>query len=344
MSTEITTYASSSLESRWNYAQALSGAGELIPRGLMEKGAVSPAKVLLVMETGTMLGIHPVAALQGVNVIEGKATVSPALMSAVVRRAGHLLRVTMAGSLDDLSLAATAELVRKDDPEHPFTVTWTIERAGRAGLLQLVDGKVRARSKADYPGPWEKYTEAMLKARAISEVCREGATDALMGVGYVPEELGAEVNEEGELIQPAAPATTSRRRPAPKASDYKPLALADDSEIAPPEPAPAVAQRDEVVVVQEAAPQMTVDEAVDVIMGPAPVVELPWQDMISIYGLDQIHTVDAARSAWLKARANGHLDRPMEDTTVGPWLQHLAKVIEEQVAYENADPQTGEIQ
>lgn len=38
----------------------------------------------------------------------------------------------------------------------------------------------------------------MLRARAISEVCRQGASDALMGELYVPEELGH--------VEPAQPA------------------------------------------------------------------------------------------------------------------------------------------
>src|SRR5690606_3978016 len=63
---------------------------------------------------------------------------------------------------------------------------WTMERAERAGLA----GK----------DVWKKYGEAMCKARAISEVCREGAEDALMGVHYTPEELSVEVTEGGEAI------------------------------------------------------------------------------------------------------------------------------------------------
>jgi hypothetical protein len=55
----------------------------------------------------------------------------------------------------------------------------------------------------------------MLKARAISEVSREACEEALAGVHYTPEELGAVVDEdenviEGTLVEasaaPAAPA------------------------------------------------------------------------------------------------------------------------------------------
>jgi len=219
-------YAASPLDQRMTYARTLSAAGSLIPVGLCDdelrdngRGVMlpvkvpNPGKVLLVLETGSMLGVHPVAALQGVHIIEGKATISPALMSAVVRRAGHKLQVETRGSVANGDFAAKAVLVRRDDPEHPFVVVWDRPRAERAGLLNK--------------GPWTKYFEAMCKARAISEVCREGATDALMGVGYMPEELGADVDEQGEIVLDASLAQETRQAPA------EPSASAATTESAP---------------------------------------------------------------------------------------------------------------
>jgi hypothetical protein len=84
------------------------------------------------------------------------------------------------------ALTATAVLVRADDPQHPFQVTWTMQDAKAAGL----DGKSN----------WKKYPRAMLKARAISEVAREGAEDVLMGLAYTADEMGAVVNEDGTVI------------------------------------------------------------------------------------------------------------------------------------------------
>lgn len=196
MSTAVVAYETASLNDRRAYAQTLASGGDLIPKGLWAQvrngdgsvgaSAPSPGKVLLVMETGAMLGLHPIAALQGVHIIEGKATLSPALMSAVVRKAGHRLRVTTSGSIAEGTFEATAELTRSDDPDFTYRASWTIQRAERAGLANK--------------DVWKKYGEAMCKARAISEVCREGAEDALMGVHYTPEELSADVTEGGEAI------------------------------------------------------------------------------------------------------------------------------------------------
>lgn len=221
-----------SLDERIRYANTLAQAGDLIPRALNDKrtGQPSPGKVLLVIETGAMLGIHPVAALMGVNVIEGKATLSPGLMSGLVRTAGHKLRVRMTGTVRGGDLTATATLVRSDDPDEPFESSWDVHRAARAGLCTYVQEgatwTVRARSDKGKPLPWETYTEAMLKARAIGEVCREGAEDVLMGAKYTPEELGATVNADGEFVEAEILSVTSNAPAEPTAEQIAEQAVA----------------------------------------------------------------------------------------------------------------------
>ncbi len=78
----------------------------------------------------------------------------------------------------------TAALTRNDDPDYEHTATWTMKRAEQAGLA----GK----------GPWRQYPQAMLTARAISEVVRTAASDVLLGAAYTPEELGHTI--EGEVL------------------------------------------------------------------------------------------------------------------------------------------------
>lgn len=206
MSTELVkadAYATASLDERRAYVSAIAQAGDLLPKSLwaptrnadgsMNPPAPSPAKVLLLAETGSMLGLHPMAALQSIHIIEGKPTLSANLLAALVRRAGHRLRVTTAGSWADGSFVARAVLVRSDDPEFEFVVEWGKERAQRAGLL----GK----------DVWKKYGEAMCKSRAVTEVIREGAPDVTIVAAYTPEELGeTNVTEDGDVVLTASKA------------------------------------------------------------------------------------------------------------------------------------------
>lgn len=166
------------------YAERLAQAG-LLPAAYRSQ----PANVLLIVEQAEALGIPVMTALNGVHVIDGKPTISPALMSALVRRAGHKLRVTG----DDVH--AVAEIVRADDPAFTFRSEWTLDRAKKAGLA----GR----------GSWGKYPAAMLKARAISEVCRDACQEVVAGV-YTPEELGAEVvvDVDGDVVAAVPQAAT----------------------------------------------------------------------------------------------------------------------------------------
>jgi len=172
MGTDIARTEGSNLGARMEYARALASAS-LLPTQYRQ----NPGNVLLAMELGDALGIRPIQAINAVHVIEGKPSASADLIASLIRKAGHKLRVKG----DDLS--ATAQIIRADDPEYTFEVTWTIERAKAAGLTNK--------------GVWKSYPAAMLKARAITEVARAGASDALYGVIYTPEELGADVDGSG---------------------------------------------------------------------------------------------------------------------------------------------------
>jgi hypothetical protein len=167
-----------SMPAKIQYAKALAESG-LLPAAFRAK----PANVLYAVEYGDMLGLAPMAAITGIHVIEGKPTASAGLISALVRRAGHKLRV----SGDDQS--ATCRIIRADDPGYTFEVTFTIGDAQAANLT----GK----------DVWKKYSASMLKARAITQCARDACEEALYGLHYTPEELGADVDGDGEPVPPA---------------------------------------------------------------------------------------------------------------------------------------------
>jgi len=206
---------SGALSERMEFARALSTAS-LLPRAYQQ----NPGNVLLAMELGDALGIRPIQAINAVHVIEGKPSASADLIASLVRKAGHKLRI----SGDDRT--ATAQIIRADDPEFTYEATWTMDRAKAAGLA----GK----------GVWKSYPAAMLKARAITEVARMGASDALYGVVYTPEELGAETTGDGEPIthisQVRKPTGSAALRAAvTPAPEPEPI---DAEVIVEPEPAP----------------------------------------------------------------------------------------------------------
>lgn len=165
-----------SLPEKMQYAKALAESG-MLPSQYRKQ----PANLLYALEYAESLDLHPMAAITGIHVIEGKPSASSALISALVRRAGHKLRVR--GNDQE----AVAQIVRADDPDFTFEARWTMARAEQAGLARKA--------------VWKNYPAAMLKARAITEVARDACEEALSGMHYTPEELGANVDGDGEVVE-----------------------------------------------------------------------------------------------------------------------------------------------
>ena len=116
-----------------------------------------------------------------------------------------------------------------------FEVTWTLTQnsddnpsAEEAGLL----GK----------DVWKKYPASMLKSRAITQCARDACEEALFGLHYTPEELGAEVDEDGVVVGEAVDDAKS----APVRIEYGPggSLVVDPGCLADPdEPVPDDGQR-----------------------------------------------------------------------------------------------------
>jgi hypothetical protein len=172
MSTTALAIPQTNLGADMDYARAVTtmpdrGAQSLLPKAYQG----NPANVLIAMGLGQAIGLTPAQALYEIYVVNGRPSPSANLMAALVRRAGHKLRI------DGDTTTCTATLIRADDPEYPFTATWTMEQA-------------RAISGLTSKETWKAYPAAMLRARAISEVVRAGASEVVLGMEYSREEMG----------------------------------------------------------------------------------------------------------------------------------------------------------
>ena len=179
----------SDLGQKIEWAKTMSVAS-LLPREYQN----NPGNLLYAIEYADSLGIDRINAITSIHVINGKPSASADLIASLVRKAGHKLRVTG----DETH--AVAELIRADDPDHTFTARWDQAKATTAKLW----GK----------GNWATYPAAMLRARAITEVVRMGASDALYGLIYTPEELGAQVAESGAPVEATVQKVYARAEPA----------------------------------------------------------------------------------------------------------------------------------
>lgn len=126
-----------------------------------------PDEIIAAALYGREVGFGVTTSLSYIQVINGKAGLSAEAMVALCRKAGH--------SISGKSTATEAHVVgKRSDTGDEMEVTWTIDMAKRAGLGS---------------DTWRKYPEAMLWARAVSQLCRSLFPDVIMGLSYTPEEL-----------------------------------------------------------------------------------------------------------------------------------------------------------
>ena len=198
------------LNEMMNWSRAMSQ-GNLMPRQYQN----NPANLMFAAEYADALGISRIHVLTSIAVINGRPSPSADLMSAMVRQQGHKLRVTG----DDTF--AEAVLIRSDDPDFEYKARWDEAKARKAGLW-------------GNKGPWTLYPAAMLRARAISEVVRMGASDVMAGGIYTPEEVGAVVDESGQVVeQQPTQYQSTRQAPAQQQGNSAQERLADALGAAP---------------------------------------------------------------------------------------------------------------
>lgn len=147
----------------------------IIPSSYRRKAADIVAAGL----AGRAYGWDVMTSMRQFHVIEGSASLRPESMLGLVRQAGHSVTLETTETYAE----ATGKRVDTGD-EH--VATFTMEDAEAAGLADKRN--------------WKQYQEAMLTWRAVSKLCRVLFPDVVLGAGYVPEELGAEVTHTGEII------------------------------------------------------------------------------------------------------------------------------------------------
>lgn len=134
--------------------------------------------VLACVARGRAMGIPDMVALNGIAIIEGKATLSAELMCAIVRAHGHSITGDVGAD------SATVKGRRRDNGDE-MTATFTLEMAKTAGL----DGKAN----------WKHHPDDMLWARAVSKLCRRLFADCFAGGTYTPEDVDIADDDLAEL-------------------------------------------------------------------------------------------------------------------------------------------------
>lgn len=177
-----------------------------------------PEEAAAAIMFGDEVGLSPTQALRSIFVISGTPSLYARQMAALVLHHGHEV-----WTVEKSDVKVTVSGKRRGST-HEITETWTTARAQKAGYTNN-----------------KKYAtdpQAMLYARALADVCRQIAPDALAGLAYTVEEM--------EIQEPAPTVRVSRAKavaPAMPEPDLTPQtdgaadpAAADESEATPDSP------------------------------------------------------------------------------------------------------------
>lgn len=134
------------------------------------------AKVL----AGQELGLGPVASMTGIFIIKGRVSLSANILAALVRRHSVYNYRVKTHTADECTL-----IFYESDEEIGIS------------SFSMDDAKA-AQLRGDN---WQRYPRNMLFARAVSNGVKWFCPDVMAGAPvYTPDELGAEVDGEGEVI------------------------------------------------------------------------------------------------------------------------------------------------
>lgn len=182
-----------------------------------------PDEVAAQILYGREVGMSPMVALSHINVIEGRPSMSALAMRGLAQTKGVRFRLEESTETRcKMSAIAPGDSVWT-------TITWTIDRAKK---LELTNKK-----------NWLRQPQAMLIARATSELCRLVAAPLFLGLAYSTEEIRDGAGEVFDYAATAEPEPAPE--PAPRTIRRKPLkteaTVGDEKKPEPaPEPAPDV--------------------------------------------------------------------------------------------------------
>lgn len=150
-------------------------------KSMFFKDVTDVHKAIVKILAGREMGFGPFASMRGVYIIQGTPALAANLMAAAVKRSGrynyHVNQMT----------DAICEIEYFEDGKPSGISTFTADDARRAGTQNM-----------------GKFPRNMLFARAMSNGVRWYCPDVLGGSAvYTPEELGATVNEDGDVIDAA---------------------------------------------------------------------------------------------------------------------------------------------
>lgn len=181
-------------------------------------GVSSKESAAAIMLKGFEMGIPLTASFELIHVVQGKPSLSPRGAMALLLNAPEIKKIDVRRMTDDKGGYVGHECTMERSNGFSYTVRFTLQDAGRAGLIKQDSG-------------WQNYPENMCQWRAIgfcADVVAPDITAGLTGLMKMPERFGVALTQDGDVIdgtsvsfaavsEPETP--TMAKTPAPTLDD-----------------------------------------------------------------------------------------------------------------------------
>lgn len=154
----------------------------LVKTSFLPTAIKTAEQAMAIILTGREIGVGTMASLNQISVIQGKPTVSPQLMLALINQSGQLADVRYDCNADG-------------------GITCTMKRKGRTEHSETFGPKEASAMQLSGKDNYKKQAATMYKWRAVAACARVVFPDVILGL-YTPDEMGADVNEDGEMLPP----------------------------------------------------------------------------------------------------------------------------------------------
>lgn len=186
--------ATNTLMNRDTWSVMREQAAVLVDSGMLPGAIRTKEAGIAVMMKGHELGMPPMQAFAHISIIQGKPTLSPEGMLALI------WKNIPSAVINFITIENEICHIEASRPNRPATsFKFTKADATLAGLW----GKDN----------WRKYPRAMCRSRCVAEMARTLFPDAIMGCSYTPEEIEPDViySDEGGFEQkpPVKPAAAA---------------------------------------------------------------------------------------------------------------------------------------
>jgi len=173
-----------------HWGEIINIAKVLFSSGFVPDGLRTWQQAAAIIVKGLELGFPPMYSFDKIYIVGGKAALQAEPMLALIKKNCSDAKIEILETTPNICRIKSQRV-----GQEPQITTYTYDEVSK---IQYYKGGNLADLKDKYA--WKNYRQDTLRSRCVSRMKREHFPDVDLGMSYTPEELGADINEDGDII------------------------------------------------------------------------------------------------------------------------------------------------